>query len=133
MIIDKRIQNDSEYLKDFNLCQLRLYKDGDLDWFILVPRVERVKDWCDLSAESQIQLTKEINHVCELLKKYARPDKINVASLGNMVPQMHVHIIARYKNDRAWPNAVWGTKSKKTYQSFMATDWRNKLNEAANC
>lgn len=129
MLIDKRIENDSEYIQDLELSQLRLYKDGDLDWFLLIPRVEGVKDWHELDENLQMQLTREINYCCKLLEKYAKPDKINVGSLGNMVPQMHIHIIARYKNDRAWPHAIWGSQSKKTYQSFMADDWRIKLNE----
>lgn len=129
MQIDKRIINDSVFIKDLQLSQLRLYKDGDLDWFLLVPRVKGVKDWDDLKASLQMQLTEEINYVCGLLRKYGRPDKINVGSLGNMVPQMHIHIIARKKDDRAWPHAIWGTKSKKIYQDFMADDWKKKLNE----
>ena len=113
MLIDKRIENDSEYIQDLELSQLRLYKDGDLDWFLLIPRVEGVKDWHELDENLQMQLTREINYCCKLLEKYAKPDKINVGSLGNMVPQMHIHIIARYKNDRAWPNAIWEQKVKR--------------------
>lgn len=127
MDIDKRILNDSLFLKDLSLCQLRLYKDGDLDWFLLIPRKEAVVDWNDLCIIDQIELTKEIDYVCNLIKRYASPDKINVASLGNMVPQMHVHIIARYKNDRAWPNPVWGSKSKKTFQNYMWEAWNQRL------
>lgn len=130
MLIDKNIENDSEFIADLELSQLRLYKDGDLDWFLLVPRLEDVKDWDDLTINQQFQLTKEINYACKLLKRYGNPDKINVGSLGNMVPQMHIHIIARKKNDRAWPGAIWGTKSKKNYQDFMACDWKKRINES---
>ena len=127
MEIDKRILNDTEFLTDFELCQVRLYKDGDLDWFVLIPRVEAVVDWPDLDSNQQIKLTQEIDKVCRLLKKYSKFDKINVASLGNMVPQMHIHIVARRKGDRAWPNAIWGTKSKKSYQSFMLDQWKQRF------
>jgi diadenosine tetraphosphate (Ap4A) HIT family hydrolase len=127
MEIDKRILNDSEYLKDLELCQLRLYKDGDLNWFILVPMRENVIDWCDLSIKEQHLLTEEIDYCCRLLRKYVGPDKINVASLGNMVAQMHVHIIARYYDDRAWPKPIFGTASKKTYQSYMLETWIKRL------
>lgn len=130
MQIDNRILNDSDYISDLELSQLRLYKDGDLDWFLLVPRIENVKDWDDLDEKQQIQLTTEINYVCKLLKRFGKPDKINVGSLGNMVPQMHIHIIARKKNDRAWPAAIWGTKSKKSYQSYMAQEWKKRVNES---
>jgi diadenosine tetraphosphate (Ap4A) HIT family hydrolase len=127
MEIDKRILNDTEFLTDFELCQVRLYKDGDLDWFVLIPRVEGVVDWSDLDSNEQIKLTQEIDKVCRLLKQYSKFDKINVASLGNMVPQMHIHIIARRKDDRAWPNAIWGTKSKKAYQPYMKDQWIQRL------
>lgn len=127
MEIDKRIINDSEFLKDLDLCQLRLYKDGDLAWFLLVPRVSGIIEWTDLLPQQQIVLTQEIDYVCNLLKKYIKPDKINIGTLGNMVPQMHIHIIGRYKNDRAWPGAVWGTKSRKSFQSYMTTDWKDRI------
>jgi diadenosine tetraphosphate (Ap4A) HIT family hydrolase len=127
MDIDKRILNDTEFLADFELCQLRLYKDGDLDWFVLIPRVAGIIDWIDLDPSDQIQMTKEIDKACQLLKKYTDYDKINVASLGNMVPQMHIHIIARHKNDRAWPNAIWGTKSKIAWQPYMHKDWLKRI------
>lgn len=129
MQIDKRILNDSVFLKELTLSELRLYKDGDLDWFLLVPRVDNVKDWDDLELKLQMKLTEEINYVCKLLKHFGNPDKINVGSLGNMVPQMHIHIIARKVNDRAWPGAIWGTKSKKSYQDYMAENWLKRLNE----
>lgn len=128
MDIDKRILNDSDYLKNLKLCELRLYKDGDLDWFLLVPMLDGIIDWSDLSIENQMQLTREIDYVCTLLKKYSDYDKINIGSLGNMVPQMHVHIIARRKSDRAWPGSVWGTKSKKSYQDYMHKDWLRRVN-----
>jgi len=127
MDIDKRILNDTEYLADFDLCQLRLYKDGDLDWFVLIPMIDNVIDWMDLDISKQIQLTKEIDQVCHLLKRYCVFDKINVASLGNMVPQMHIHIVARRKDDRAWPKAIWGTQSKKSYQSYMLDEWAKRF------
>jgi len=127
MEIDKRIINDSDFLKVLKLSELRLYKDGDLAWFLLVPRVEKVIEWTDLSKENQKILTEEIDYVCKLLKKYINPDKINIGTLGNMVPQMHVHIIGRFKTDRAWPGAVWGTKSKKSYQQYMLEDWIKRI------
>jgi diadenosine tetraphosphate (Ap4A) HIT family hydrolase len=128
MEIDKRILKDSFFIKELALSQLRLYKDGDLDWFLLVPKRENVVDWTDLNESDQLSLTKEINFVCQLLKKYSKPDKINIGSLGNMVPQMHVHIIGRMKDDRAWPAAIWGTKSRKNYQPYMAEQWSRRLN-----
>lgn len=124
MEIDKRIIKDSDFIKQLELCELRLYKDGDLAWFLLIPRLEGVIDWTDLNANQQIILTQEIDYVCKMLKKFNNPDKINIGSLGNMVPQMHIHIIGRMKSDRSWPGAIWGTKSKKTYQAYMLESWK---------
>lgn len=127
MQIDENILVSSDYIKDLELSQLRLFKDGDIDWFVLVPRINDAINWHDLSQKEQNQLNNEINYVCRLLEKYSKPDKINVANLGNIVSQMHVHVIARYKNDRAWPSAIWGTQSKKNYQNFMAQVWMKRI------
>jgi diadenosine tetraphosphate (Ap4A) HIT family hydrolase len=123
MEIDKRILKDSVFLKRLDLCELRLLKDGDCSWFVLVPLRENVVEWIDLSAADQRLLTTEIDFVCQTLKRFDKPDKINIGALGNMVPQLHIHIIARYKGDRAWPGAIWNTKSKKSYQDYMSDIW----------
>jgi diadenosine tetraphosphate (Ap4A) HIT family hydrolase len=123
MKIDKRILKDSVFLKRLDLCELRLLKDGDCSWFILIPLKDNIIEWLDLCLDDQITLTKEIDFVCKKLKKFDKPDKINIGALGNMVPQLHIHIIARYKNDRAWPGAIWNTKSKKSYQDYMSEIW----------
>lgn len=77
-------------------------------WIVLVPRVEDVSEWIDLEREQQHQLSDEIAIVSHILKALVTPDKLNVATLGNQVSQLHVHVIARYKTDKAWPNPVWG-------------------------
>jgi diadenosine tetraphosphate (Ap4A) HIT family hydrolase len=123
MEIDKRILKDSVFIKRLELCELRLMKDGDCSWFVLVPMRDKVIEWCDLSPSDQILLTKEIDFVCQNLKRFDKPDKINIGALGNMVPQFHIHVIARYNHDRAWPGAIWNTKSKKTYQDYMSDIW----------
>ena len=127
MEIDKRILKDSDFIKELALCQLRLYRDGDLDWFILIPKRDNTIEWTDLSAVDQSVLTQEIDFVCQKLKRYSRPDKINIGALGNMVPQLHIHIIARYRTDRAWPGAIWNTQCKKSYQNYMAKEWINRF------
>lgn len=126
MKINERILQDSEFIKDLELSQLRLLKDGDLDWFLLIPRKEGMVDWSDLSIEDQKTLCEEITLVSEKLKE-VNPDKINVASLGNMVPQLHIHVIARYKTDRAWPGAIWGSESLKEFSPEKVNYWKVKF------
>ncbi len=128
MEIDKRILKDTVFIKDLQISELRLLKDGDLDWFVLVPKVPGTIELIDLSLDEQELLLRDIDRVSRILKQFSNPDKINIGALGNMVPQLHIHIIARYKSDRAWPNAVWGTKSKKNYQDYMAKEWIQRFN-----
>lgn len=125
--LDQRIEATSFHIKKLELCELRLVEDGDNPWFLLIPTEENIIDWQDLSLDKQMILTKEIDFICRMLKKYSHPDKINVGSLGNMVPQMHVHIIARYKTDRAWPGAIWGTRAKKALQREEIDLWKKRF------
>lgn len=125
--LHKDLEKSSLFVKDLDLCQVRLNFDGDVDWFILVPRREGMKDWCDLSLEDQYQLTREIDHVSKVLNKELAPDKLNVASLGNMVAQLHIHVIARYKSDRAWPGAIFGTSPANEFDGGRVHFWKEKL------
>lgn len=128
MQIDTRIVQDSIELHTLELCQLRLMRDGDLDWFVLVPLRENIVDWCDLSLDDQKVLCTEIDFVCRLLK-VTSPDKLNVASLGNIVPQMHVHVIARFKSDRSWPRPVWGSSPTKPFDPTKVNFWKTQIAE----
>ena len=127
MKIDPILEKDSIFITDLKLSQLRMIPDGENPWFILIPRKPDIIEWIDLSLEDQYILTEEISLVSEILKRHVNPDKINVASLGNQVPQLHVHVIARFKSDRAWPNAIWGTKSNKNFSSDSIEFWKGKL------
>lgn len=125
--LDSKLEESSVFIKDLRLCQARLNFDGDVDWIVLVPKKEGMKDWSDLDLDDQYQLTREIDMVCKALKAEVAPDKINVASLGNIVPQLHVHVIARYRNDRAWPGAIFGTSPAKEFSGERAKFWDKKL------
>lgn len=81
-------------------------------WIVLVPRVPGLMEWIDLERGAQHQLSDEIAVVSHILKALTTPDKLNIATLGNQVSQLHVHVIARYKTDKAWPNPVWGGESE---------------------
>ncbi len=99
---------DTFAVKELPLCRLVAMDCRALPWLILVPRVAGVRELIDLSESEQQQLMREIARVSELLKQEFKPDKINVAALGNMVPQLHVHVLARFTTDAAWPKPVWG-------------------------
>ncbi|EQC51932.1 HIT domain-containing protein [Bacteriovorax sp. DB6_IX] len=129
MEINERIVADSIFIKKLNLSELRLIKDGELDWFVLIPLRENMKDWSDLEMEDQFELTREITLLSNKLKKL-NPDKINVASLGNVVPQLHIHVLARYQNDRAWPGPIWGTQASKSFDDSRARFWIEEFNES---
>lgn len=128
MKLHPQLEKDSIFLADFKLSQIRMIPDGELTWFLLIPRRDQMIDWSDLELSDQKILCEEITALSELIKKHDSPDKINVASLGNMVPQLHIHIIARYKNDRAWPNPVWGTNSDKQFNEETIGLWKGRIN-----
>ena len=102
------LQRDCIELADWTLCKVLLMNDSQYPWFILVPRVAGVKEIIDLSEELQITLLQESGKLSKLLQQVFNPDKLNVAALGNMVPQLHVHHIARFTTDAAWPTPIWG-------------------------
>jgi len=102
-----RLAEDSHFCLNLNLCQLRLSDDARFVWFILIPRVSAI-EITELSADEYAQLMREVRQVATAVEQAFGPDKINIASLGNQVAQLHVHVIARYKDDQAWPGPVWG-------------------------
>ena len=106
--LDHRLARDAHFVTNLPLCNVRLMDNKLFPWVILVPRVADAAEWIDLSREQQHQLSDEIAVVSHILQALVTPDKLNVAALGNQVNQLHVHVIARYKGDKAWPNPVWG-------------------------
>ena len=107
-VLDPRLAADSLPVLDLELCSLRLMNDRRFPWLLLVPRRTDCVELVDLEAEDQALLWQEILAVCSVLKERLNPDKLNVAALGNQVAQLHVHLIARYRDDAAWPGPVWG-------------------------
>jgi len=103
-----QLKQDSLILGHFPLCTLLLIKDANYPWFVLVPDREDVTEIFQLSKEDQIQLIHESSCLAEALAKGFNADKMNIAAIGNMVPQLHIHHIVRYKNDPCWPVPVWG-------------------------
>jgi diadenosine tetraphosphate (Ap4A) HIT family hydrolase len=97
------------------LSDLRLMDDANYPWLVLVPRVVDVRELVDLDAAQQAQLLEEICRASRLLQTLFHPHKLNIALLGNAVPQLHVHVIARREDDPAWPRPVWGMAAARAY------------------
>ena len=109
------LQRDCIELADWPLCKVLLMNDSQYPWFILVPRIEGCREIIDLDETLQTQFWQESAQLSRTLQAVFSPDKLNVAALGNMVPQLHVHHIARFTNDVAWPKPVWGLQPAKPY------------------
>lgn len=114
--LHERLAKDSLHVTDLPLCAVRLMDDKRFPWLLLVPRVADAEEWMDLDREQQHQLSDEIAVVSHILKALTTPDKLNIAALGNRVRQLHVHIIARYRTDAAWPDPVWGEGIGESYK-----------------
>lgn len=110
--LHERLKNDLIEIKDLELSKLMLLPDSENPWCVLVPKRNDIKELHHLESDDQNILLEEINTVSKILEKEFSPDKLNVGALGNMVPQLHIHIICRYKNDRSWPGSIWGTAAE---------------------
>ena len=113
-----RLAEDSIVIGRFDLSLLLLSKDANYPWCILVPQVEDVFEIHHLSDEDQIQLIRESSRLSEVMTSVFDAHKMNVAALGNMVRQLHVHHIARFEGDVAWPQPIWGKVSMKPYDEI---------------
>jgi diadenosine tetraphosphate (Ap4A) HIT family hydrolase len=110
-----QLQRDTVEIGDLPLCRVLASLDANYPWLILVPRLPGLVDVTDLDAAAQMQITTEIDLTARALKAATSCSKLNVAALGNMVPQLHVHIIARTATDAAWPRPVWGAVPAREY------------------
>jgi diadenosine tetraphosphate (Ap4A) HIT family hydrolase len=106
---------DTHFVRDLNLCRVLLMNDRRFPWLILVPMREGMRDLVDMLPGDQGQVTKEINRVSRLLQTKFKPTKLNIAALGNITPQLHIHVIARFENDAAWPKPVWCVGETEKY------------------
>ena len=103
-----RLANDSTFVASLPLSDLLLINDARWPWLILVPRVPDAAEWLDLYGEQRQLLDAEMHATGTLLRTHFHTDRINVAALGNVVPQLHIHIVSRRADDPAWPGPVWG-------------------------
>jgi diadenosine tetraphosphate (Ap4A) HIT family hydrolase len=120
---------DTHPVVAFALSDLRLMDDSNYPWLVLVPRVVDAREMIDLDAGQRRQLTDEIDHASRLLRDAFTPFKLNVAALGNLVPQLHIHVIARFEHDPAWPAPVWGRVAARPYSPEELVERINMLNE----
>jgi diadenosine tetraphosphate (Ap4A) HIT family hydrolase len=114
-LLASRLEADSVFLTDWPLCQVRLMDDARFPWLILVPRRPGLEEWSELGPADSAQLADEIAKAGRVLSQMFKPTKVNVGALGNIVRQMHVHVIARFDSDAAWPGPVWGQGTRIPY------------------
>lgn len=124
-----QLAEDTFEVGDLPLSRVLIIKDSNYPWLLLVPRRAGASDLIDLDEKEQAQLTTETNRVSRALKEITRPDKLNIAALGNVVPQLHVHIIARRMSDAAWPRPVWGVAPPRPYDPAEAARFAQALRE----
>ena len=110
--VSKSFLKDSHLIAELKLCSIRLIDNAKFPWIILIPKRKNITDISELNSKDQMLLMKEIVHCSKLMKKIFKTKKLNVEKIGNIVPQLHIHIIARYKNDLTWPLSVWVKKGK---------------------
>jgi diadenosine tetraphosphate (Ap4A) HIT family hydrolase len=106
--LHSRLKEDTIDIGDLPLSRVLVIKDAHYPWLLLVPRRPEIVEIIDLDEVEQAQLMTEISRVARALKDVTKCEKLNIAALGNMVPQLHIHIIARRSSDAAWPRPVWG-------------------------
>ena len=110
--LNRRFLKSSHHITDLKLCTIRLNDNSKFPWLILIPKRNKITDMSDLKSKDQILLMKEIVYVSKIMKKLFKTSKLNVEKIGNIVPQLHIHIIARSKKDCSWPLSVWVVKGK---------------------
>ena len=130
--LEKKFLKTSHHLTDLKLCTIRINDNSKFPWIILIPKRNKVTDMSDLNSRDQILLMKEIVYVSKIMKKLFKTSKLNVEKIGNIVPQLHIHIIARSKKDSSWPLSVWVVKGKnysKTALKVIVDKLRKALNK----
>ena len=110
--VNKNFLKDSHLITDLKLCSIRLIDNAKFPWIILIPKRKNINDISELNSKDQMLLMKEIVYCSNLMKKIFKTKKLNVEKIGNIVPQLHIHIIARSTKDSTWPLSVWVVKGK---------------------
>jgi diadenosine tetraphosphate (Ap4A) HIT family hydrolase len=114
--LDVRLASDCEFVAELGLCRLLLMNNASVPWFILVPKIGDTTELTALPMAQQQQVLHEINQVAAMITNLYTPHKLNIGALGNVVSQLHIHVIGRFKHDAAWPNPVWGQLASNAYE-----------------
>ncbi len=114
-VLDERLAADTISLGVIDDIDIRLMNDARYWWLVLVPQIGDAVEWQDLPSPSRDNLFNATMHAADVLRELTQADKMNIGALGNMVKQLHVHVIARYEGDAAWPSAVWGVGESVAY------------------
>ena len=124
--VNKRFLKDSHFIKDLKLCSVRLIDNSKFPWIILIPNRKNITDLTELDLKDQNLLMKEIVYCSNLMKKIFKTKKLNIEKIGNIVPQLHIHIISRSTKDSTWPLSVWVVKGKP-YSKALLDKTINKI------
>lgn len=130
--LDPRLAADTVFVADWQLCRVLLMDDAQFGWLVLVPRRPGLAELDDLAEPARAELLREIQHAMQALRASVEYDKFNVGALGNIVRQLHVHIVARRRNDAAWPGPVWGHGPARPYTADARERLLLRLRAAAN-
>jgi diadenosine tetraphosphate (Ap4A) HIT family hydrolase len=131
-LLHPKLQQDCISIGRFALCRLLMMNDKQFPWFILVPEVEGISEIFQLSKQQRGLLIEESSHLAERLNSLFHADKINIAAIGNLVPQLHVHHVVRYRTDKAWPAPVWGRFPAVAYSEQEKVEIIRLLSKAPN-
>ena len=126
-ILDPQLQADTIILASLPLCELLLMNDSHYPWFILVPRRRGLRELMELSAADRLDYVAESDFISTFLQRQLAAEKINIAALGNVVAQLHIHHIARFSGDAAWPKPVWGVNPAMPYKQQALDDISSSL------
>jgi len=118
--IHKKFEKTTHYVTDLKLCQVRLQDNSKFPWIMLIPKRKGACQILDLNKKDQIQLLDEIQYCSKVMKKYFRCNNLNVEKVGNIVPQLHIHIVPRHKKDPTWPLSIWVIKGKPYTKNELA-------------
>lgn len=114
--LHERLEADTVFVTDWPLCRVLLLNDANYPWLVLVPRRDGVSEVHELDQDDRQTLMEEMATAAHRLQNHLKARKMNVAALGNIVPQLHVHVVARYQDDAAWPRPIWGVVPPKPYE-----------------
>ena len=127
-----RLKQDCITIGSFDLCQLLMMNDSQYPWFILVPEKADITEIYQLSKADQHTLTQESSYLAENLAMLYNADKMNIAAIGNLVPQLHLHHVVRYQVDKAWPAPIWGKFAAVPYTHEQMTENIDRVKEQLN-